>query len=138
MSSESVPFRLTPNIQHFISPTGLEGPFTASMIAIGRALSEPSNEMHDYLAIFCKDELISWYQANRKSPATDENLKEYVNLNVDLLIKRTQLMSCKAERDEGSRAERICPLNQSILDLMNDAMNPLKLAITDIGFLPQL
>jgi transformation/transcription domain-associated protein len=124
-------------MQHFITPNGLEGPFTASLIAIGRALSEPSNELHDYLAIFCKDELVSWYQTHRRSTIPDENLKDYVNSNVDLIIKKTQLISCKTERDEGY-AERVCPLNQSILDLMSDAMNPSKLAMTDIAFLPQL
>lgn len=136
--AETVPFRLTPNIQNFITPVGLEGPFTASMIAIGRALCEPSNEMHDYLAIYLKEELISNFQMNRKSLLTDENLKEYVNQNVDLLVKRTQAISCKIERDEGAKAEQICPLNQTIIDLMNEAMNPIKLASTEIGYFPQL
>lgn len=38
---ETTPFRLTPNIQDFITPAGTEGLLTASMVAIGRGLCEP-------------------------------------------------------------------------------------------------
>jgi transformation/transcription domain-associated protein len=37
-SSEAVPFRLTPNLQHFISPIGLEGVFTSSLVSIADVL----------------------------------------------------------------------------------------------------
>ena len=40
-SNEAIPFRLTPNIQHFMTPCGLEGLFTASLLAIGEALTYP-------------------------------------------------------------------------------------------------
>lgn len=134
--NETVPFRLTPNIQHFITPVGLEGPFTSTLVAIGRALSEPINELHDYLGIFCKDELVAWNQHGRKHHMTDESLKNNVLANIDLVIKRTQLISCKAEREQKS-GEDLFPLNQSVLDLMNEATNPVKLAMTDSAFLPQ-
>ena len=40
-NTESVPFRLTPNIEHFITPAGIEGVFAGSMVAIGQSLVEP-------------------------------------------------------------------------------------------------
>lgn len=36
-----LPFRLTPNLQDFITPIGIEGLLTASMLALGRGLTEP-------------------------------------------------------------------------------------------------
>jgi hypothetical protein len=39
--TEAVPFRLTPNLQHFITPVGIEGVFAASLMAMGRCLADP-------------------------------------------------------------------------------------------------
>lgn len=40
-NEDPVDFRLTPNLQHFITLTGIEGILTASMVAIGRGLCQP-------------------------------------------------------------------------------------------------
>ncbi len=104
-------------------------------MSIGRVLSEPSNEMYDYLAIFIRDELLSWQQMGRKAPVSDQQLREYVNQNVDLLMKRAQTLSCKLEREQ--EIERVEPINQTILDLISQAVNPLKLSQMDLAFLPQ-
>ena len=40
-SSEAVPFRFTPNMQHFVTPNGMEGLMTSGIMAIGRCLTEP-------------------------------------------------------------------------------------------------
>lgn len=39
-NQEAVPFRFTPNIQHFISPVGIEGVFTSSVLSIANSLTE--------------------------------------------------------------------------------------------------
>lgn len=134
-NNEAVPFRLTPNFQHFITDVGMEGVFSTALMSIGRALVEPVNEIHDYLGIFVRDELVTWQQNGRKPPLPQEQLSEYVLQNVDLIIKRCQGVACLAERDQPDRLE---PLNQTILDLISQAVNPLKLAQMDIAFLPQL
>ncbi|KAI8907173.1 hypothetical protein EDD86DRAFT_232632 [Gorgonomyces haynaldii] len=135
-SNEAVPFRLTPNIQHFMTPVGIEGLFTACLMSIGRSLTEPVNEMHDYLAVFVRDELLTWQQMGRRQPVQDGQLRDHVHQNVDLLLKRAQALSCKVEREQG--ADRLQPVNQTILDLVSHAVNPLKLAQMDVAFLPQL
>jgi transformation/transcription domain-associated protein len=38
---EAVPFRLTPNMQEFISETGMDGPFVGVFMALAHALTEP-------------------------------------------------------------------------------------------------
>jgi len=39
--TEAVPFRLTPNLQHFMTAVGLEGVFSSALMAIARSLVEP-------------------------------------------------------------------------------------------------
>ncbi len=40
-SNESVPFRFTPNIQHFVTPVGTEALLVPGIVAIARALTKP-------------------------------------------------------------------------------------------------
>jgi transformation/transcription domain-associated protein len=39
-NSEAVPFRLTPNIQHFMTKAGTEGLFTSAMLTLGKSIIE--------------------------------------------------------------------------------------------------
>lgn len=39
-NTEPVPFRLTPNIQNFITPIGIEGVLVTGIMSIARALTE--------------------------------------------------------------------------------------------------
>lgn len=39
-SPDIVPFRLTPNLQHFIGPIHTEGLFVSSLMAIARSLTD--------------------------------------------------------------------------------------------------
>lgn len=41
-STRAVPFRLTPNIVEFVSSIGINGPLTASMIALARCYVYPN------------------------------------------------------------------------------------------------
>ena len=40
-ANDAVPFRLTPNMQHFLGPIFTEGLLTSGIMAIGRCLTEP-------------------------------------------------------------------------------------------------
>lgn len=39
--NDITPFRLTPNVQDFITPTGIEGLMTAALLSLARGLLEP-------------------------------------------------------------------------------------------------
>ncbi len=56
-SSESVPFRLTPNMQHFITRVGVEGVVTAATTAISRSLMMPEFDLAGTLSLFIRDEV---------------------------------------------------------------------------------
>jgi transformation/transcription domain-associated protein len=65
-SSEAVPFRLTPNMQHFITKTGVEGTVTAVLTALSKSLTGPEFDLSGILTIFLRDE-VSLLQHNRSS-----------------------------------------------------------------------
>lgn len=54
---EKVPFRLTPNMQHFITPAGVEGLLTSGVMAIARSLSMPEFDLESSLSLFLRDEV---------------------------------------------------------------------------------
>ncbi|KAJ3373226.1 hypothetical protein HDU91_000939 [Kappamyces sp. JEL0680] len=145
--NESIPFRLTPNLQHFMGPNGLEGLYAASMVTIASVLSEGDTDLRDFLSIFIRDEIISWQTAIRKPMVqSTSRLRELVNQNLRLCLSRAQNMSCKTERSlvrlawplTPQASERSEPVNQSILDLISTATNPLKLAHMEVSYLSQL
>jgi len=67
VSPEPVPFRLTPNLVNFISPVGITGIFSASLIASAQAIAEPQFRVQHYLGTLFRDEMISWH-ANHVEP----------------------------------------------------------------------
>ncbi|KAI8840240.1 FAT domain-containing protein [Chytridium lagenaria] len=136
-NTESVNFRLTPNIQHFITPIGMEGPFSSNLMSIARSLVEPEHELEDYLSVFVKDELIAWQNMGKKPALQDHQLRDLVNQNVDLVVKRTNGLSCKMEREKAGEGNPV-PSNQTIVDLISQAGNPLKLAQMEPTFLAML
>lgn len=162
-NGESVPFRFTPNIQNFITPIGIEGVFTSSLMAVARCLTEPEFELDQYLSIFIRDELVTWHTMNHR-PITDTQLRERITTNVFQILKRTQFLSCRTERDKvnvvsmHNIACSICdwlyanylvtvflqavhankPANQSIIDLISQASNPQKMAQMECTWMPWL
>ncbi|KAI8819858.1 uncharacterized protein EV422DRAFT_620718 [Fimicolochytrium jonesii] len=135
-NSEPVPFRFTPNIQHFVTPIGVDGVFAPSIQAIGRALTEPSYEFEDYLSIFVRDELITHQQLFKKAPLQEQQLKEFTLQNCDLMLKRAIGTSCREEREKGIDGAE--PANQTILDLISNVVNPHKLCQMDVAFVARL
>ncbi|ORX76848.1 FAT-domain-containing protein [Anaeromyces robustus] len=100
-SNEPVPFRFTPNIQTFITPTGVEGVFINIVMSIARSLTEPEFELENYLGIFIKDEIISIQNISKKNPTLQDNmLRNYVAQNINLIQHRAESLSCKQEREK--------------------------------------
>ena len=55
-----VPFRLTPNVQSFLTPIGINGPLYMSMAASARALVQPQYSIESLLLALFRDEFIAW------------------------------------------------------------------------------
>ncbi|KDN49215.1 hypothetical protein K437DRAFT_79486 [Tilletiaria anomala UBC 951] len=135
-SPDATPFRLTPNIQHFIGPIGIEGLLTASLVAIGRTLSEPEREFEEYLSIFVRDEINFWLAGMQRQPPGSPNVtdapREVVYQNILEVVKRGRLLSCKYEIEKNTQhGPSTTPVSQTVLDLINSASNPSKLALQE-------
>lgn len=98
---EAVPFRLTPSLQTLMGPLGIEGIFTASLMAIARCLAENDNgvEMEQTLQIFVRDEMFNWISGRNGGGGhgglldvgkleNREELRKFVGLNTNLIVRR--------------------------------------------------
>ena len=93
-SDDSVPFRLTRNMEHFISPFGIQGSYSQSIASIAQALAHNYPFMENYLALFLRDDLSSWHasKTNPRSEAkqrkVERQLRERVSTNVSIILKK--------------------------------------------------
>lgn len=155
LNDQPVPFRLTPNIQNFVTPIGIEGLLVTSVATIARALTESEYDLEHKLAIFVSDEMQFWH-SSRKMPRPAENQLRDMTLNqVNEIVRRATLLSCKMEREKVCTHPSI-PLetlltgyiqqtpiggtvvNQAVLDLVIHATNPIRLASLDVTSMPWL
>jgi len=133
-SPDPTPFRLSPNIQHFIGPIGIEGLLASSFMALGTALTSSEHGLEDYLSIFVHDEVRFWFSGMQHQSKHLEPTIDLVRQNVFEVVKRARLMSCRFGQDKAS----ITPVNQAVLDLINYASHPSKLALQDPTWMPWL
>lgn len=127
-NNEPVPFRLTPNIQKLIGDSALEGIFAIDIFVISRALMEPDNELNTYLTLFIRDEIISWFSNLHRPIAENPQLREMVQTNVDLIIRKVAQL--------GHLSSNPAVTTQFILDCISSAVNPRNLAKSDLSYLP--
>ncbi|KAF2279856.1 uncharacterized protein EI97DRAFT_463935 [Westerdykella ornata] len=122
-NNESVPFRLSPNLQTLMGPLNIEGIFAPAIMSVARSLIEPEGELEMQLAVFMRDEVTHWYASQRKELGPDL-LRDGVSNNSDLIVKRaTSLGSLPTSGN--------LPANQTVVDLISQAVHPVKLAMTD-------
>lgn len=145
--TEAVPFRLTPNIQTFLTDFGIEGPLTTFISALGQALSGKKQDLSDYLTLFVRDEIFAWANTCQGTaiiptlPLDDiismqSEVASKIFQNVEIIMKRVQTLGCSKELEKSS--ESLQPLDQTILDLISCAANPQKLAHMDGHWHPWL
>lgn len=127
-NNEPVPFRLTSNIQKLIGDSALEGIFSVHLFSIARALIEPDNELQTFLALFIRDEIISWYSNLQRPIIENPQLRDMVQTNVDLIVRRVTQM--------GHISSTPSVTTQFVLDCISASVNPRNLAKTDVSFMP--
>lgn len=127
---EPVPFRLTPNLQTLMGPLATEGIFACSLMAIARCLTEPEYELEHALTLFIRDEMIFWLTSNHRSNISESQLRDTVQVNSDSIVKRAISL---AHNPSGN-----LPANQTAIDAIAKAVNPLNLAQCDVLWMPYL
>lgn len=147
-NNEAVPFRATPNLQTLMGPIALEGIFSCAIMVIARCLSEPDVghhhspplesqtanneqfELEQHLSVFVRDEMIFWFTQAHRSGLGEAQLREKVQLNSDMIIKKTASL---AQPGQGN-----LPANQTVIDLVSKAANPMNLCQLDHLWMPYL
>ncbi|CAM6100600.1 unnamed protein product [Calypogeia fissa] len=140
--SEPVPFRLTRNLQTFFTPFGVEGFFVSSMCAAAQAIVSSKNQhMQHQLAMFFRDELISWSWRSRPPglpnvPAaggiSSAELKLKVTANVEQVMNRIKGIApqCFPEEEENS-TEPPQSVQRGVTELVEAALRPKSLCMMD-------
>lgn len=128
---EPVPFRLTPNLQTLMGPLATEGIFSCAIMAIARCLTEPEFELEHALTLYVRDEMIFWYTSQRREMHMTENqLRDTVQTNCDMIVKRAISLAANPVGN--------LPANQTVIDLIAKAVNPMSLAQCDALWMPYL
>ncbi|TDZ59852.1 Transcription-associated protein 1 [Colletotrichum trifolii] len=128
---EPVPFRLTPNLQTLMGPLATEGIFACALMAIARCLTQPEYELEHALTLFVRDEMIFWFtSSHRQVQMTENQLRDSVQVNSDSVVKRAVSL---AQSPVGN-----LPANQTVIDLVAKAVNPMNLAQCDALWMPYL
>ncbi|CAH8274165.1 unnamed protein product [Arabidopsis lyrata] len=142
--NEPVPFRLTRNMQSFLSHFGVEGPLMSNMCSASQAVfSSKQNEHLRYqLAMFFRDELLSWFgrrplgvtvpPAAGIATLSSAELKHKVNSNVDDVIGRIRGIAPQycSEEDENS-VEPPQSVQRGVSELVEAALSPRNLCMMD-------
>ncbi|KAI1870649.1 uncharacterized protein JN550_005192 [Neoarthrinium moseri] len=128
---EPVPFRLTPNLQTLMGPLATEGIFSCAIMAIARCLTEPEFQLEHALTLFVRDEMIFWFTSSHRAMHLNENqLRETVQTNCDMIVKRAVSLAASPVGN--------LPANQTVIDLISKAVNPMNLAQCDALWMPYL
>lgn len=139
---ESVPFRLTPNLQHYLTSIGIEGVLVSSIVSLGRCLTEPQYDLENHLNLFVREDVSSWYTNQRRQSPSDAEVRKSIQHNVDGIVARATVLGCKYERDQfnlnqgTTNSQKVIPACQSVLDLIAKATNPIELAKMDPQWAP--
>jgi phosphatidylinositol kinase/protein kinase (PI-3 family) len=103
--SQPVPFRMTPNLQHFITPLGLESLFLPSIMAAARVLlgefsTSSVFELENYLLLFLKDESLAHPSAFPSSTCDPIAFHTLLFQALDLIYQRFLAMAGHEEREK--------------------------------------
>jgi transformation/transcription domain-associated protein len=123
-NTDTVPFRLSPNLQRLMGPIVTEGIFAPALMAIARCLMEPEGELEMELSVFVRDEVMFWYTQQRHASPPANMLRESVQVNSELVIRRAKSLAQPPESGN-------LPANQTVVDLVANAVNPKHLSTTD-------
>ena len=160
---DHVPFRLTPSLQHLMTPIGIHGTLAESMMATASCLHANLAFIEDYASLFFSGDMIPWHRNHKSaiitrnaqivSSSTTEdtspklqkvlNLAQVVDRNVDQVLQRIREIAPldsapKHDRStclSNSESSSGC-INQAVHELIKVASNPVYLSRQDVLWQP--
>jgi transformation/transcription domain-associated protein len=164
-SLEPLPFRLTPNLQYFITPQQLQSHFSLTLLNVSRILTEKGADIETMLNLCMRNDLFymtqylqkPWISSSSTStpPSNvhhvqqDKIYREKAMMNSNLILKRIQLLSCKSseeikkqdvdslsETNSSSETSSSIPIDALLYQLIASSTNPHLMAQTDLTGYP--
>ncbi|KAJ2250108.1 transcription-associated protein 1 [Coemansia sp. RSA 475] len=135
-SKEAVPFRLTPNIQTFVTELGLEGIVPFAIYKVIQRFTDVEHLLRDFLDLYVRDELIHVPAVKSLAAANPQALAEMCERNVKLIEARANQMVETLPPKEVQDKE-LSPM-QPLFRLMTQAVAPSNLAKMDFIWAPWL
>ena len=87
-------------------------------------------ELEQHLSVFVRDEMIFWFTSQHRTSLGEQQLREKVQANSEMIIKKTASL---AQPGTGT-----LPANQTVIDLISKASNPANLAQLEQLWMPYL
>ncbi|XP_042425801.1 transformation/transcription domain-associated protein-like [Zingiber officinale] len=141
--NEPVPFRLTRNMQTFFSQFGVEGLIVSAICAAAQSIISPKQSHHiwHHLAMFFRDELLSWSWRRPLGtpPATvaaggvnQLDFEQKVATNVENVVSRIKSIApqCFPEEDDNT-TDLPQSVQRGATDLVEAALEPRNLCMMD-------
>ncbi|XP_031475658.1 uncharacterized protein LOC116247605 isoform X2 [Nymphaea colorata] len=140
--NEPVPFRLTRNFQAFFSHFGVEGLIVSAMCAAAQSVvsSKQAQHIRHQLAMFFRDELLSWSwrrplgMPSAPAAAGGMNPLEFeqkVATNVEHVIGRVKGIAPVCVEEEESATDPPQSVQRGVTDLVEAALCPRSLCMMD-------
>ncbi|CAM8985650.1 unnamed protein product [Rhodiola kirilowii] len=141
--NEPVPFRLTRNLQSFFSQFGVEGLIVSAMCAASQAVVSPKQSQHlwHHLAMFFRDELLSWSWKRPGMPMgsiagngglNPTDFKNKITTNVESVVGRITVLSPQYHsEEEDNTMELPQSVQRGVTDLVETALTPRNLCMMD-------
>lgn len=127
---EPVQFRLTPNLQTVMGPMAMEGIYSTSIMTIARCITHAEGRLEHQLSIFVRDEIMFWYTKQHRPPPDPALLREMVEKSSANIVKRALGLATVPEGN--------LPANQTVIDYISQAVNPVNLSQNDAQWMPYL
>ncbi|CAN6463532.1 unnamed protein product [Victoria cruziana] len=140
--NEPVPFRLTRNFQAFFSHFGVEGLIVSAMCAAAQSVvsSKQAQHIRHQLAMFFRDELLSWSwrrplgMPSAPAAAGGMNPLEFeqkVATNVEHVIGRVKGIAPACVEEEENTTDPPQSVQRGVTDLVEAALCPRSLCMMD-------
>ena len=101
-----LPFRLTRNIEHYLSPAGICGVFANTLLIASSCLNQNEVALSSYLDIFLRDDLVSWNISRSSREVSDtrplyqsKKLHQHIQANRAEIMRRLADLVCDADQE---------------------------------------
>jgi transformation/transcription domain-associated protein len=134
IESQSVPFRMTPNLVAFVGQPYLEDRFITSFAMVSEAIRENKDDFDPILRLLMRDDILAWYskslaKSDSKTQELEKQLIERVTQNVATLQLR--FAECAPRKKTETRQD---PVDKKVRQLYAASTNAEKICMMPTSY----